>query len=90
MGFLLNVSNPKMPIFYLALLPGVLGTRGLTVSDTLGILAVILAVEVLVVGAHVLVALKAKAALTQPHRVRALNRGAGALMIGAGALVAAR
>ncbi len=89
-GFLLNVSNPKMPIFYLALLPGVLGTRPLTLPDTLILLGVILLVEALVVGAHVLVALRAKAALAQPRRLRALNRGAGALMIGAGALVASR
>lgn len=89
-GFLLNVSNPKMPIFYFALLPGVLGVRPLSLAGTATLLAIILAVEALVVGAHVLVAVRAKAALSEPRRVRALNRGAGALMIGAGALVASR
>ncbi len=90
LGFLLNASNPKMPVFYLALLPGVLGARALTVSDTLALLAVVLAVEVAVVGGHVALALRARSALSRPRRLRALNRGAGALMVGAGALVAAR
>lgn len=90
LGFLLNVSNPKMPIFYLALLPGVLGARPLTAADTLALLAVILLVEALVIGVHVGVALRAWAALARPRRLRALNRGAGALMVGAGVLVASR
>lgn len=90
LGFLLNASNPKMPVFYLALLPGVLGTRHLTAADTLALLAVILLVEALVIGGHVGLALRARAALARPRRLRALNRGAGALMVGAGVLVAAR
>lgn len=89
-GFLLNVSNPKMPIFYLALLPGTLGVRPLSVVDAAVILGLIVVIEALVIGGHVLVALRAKSALSQPRRIRALNRGAGALMIGAGALVATR
>ena len=90
LGFLLNMSNPKMPIFYLALLPAVLGARPLTAPDTLVLLGVILAVEALVIGAHVGIALRAEAALARPGRLRALNRGAGAMMIGAGLTVAAR
>lgn len=90
LGFLLNVSNPKMPVFYLTLLPGVLGARHLMAGDTLVLVAVILAVEALVIGAHVALALRSKAALARPRRMRALNRGAGALMIGAGVLVASR
>lgn len=89
-GFFLNISNPKMPIFYLALLPGVVGVRPLTISDTVVLLAVIAVVEVVVVGGHVLIGHKAKSALTDPKRVRTLNRGAGALMVGAGVLVASR
>ncbi len=57
-GFLLNISNPKMPIFYLALLPGVLGIRPLTVSDTAELLVIIALIEV--VGGHVFLGYKAK------------------------------
>jgi threonine/homoserine/homoserine lactone efflux protein len=89
-GFLLNISNPKMPIFYLALLPGVLGIRPLTVSDTAELLLIIAMIEVIVVGGHVLLGYKAKTALSDPKRIGVLNRGAGALMVGAGVLVASR
>ena len=90
LGVLLNVSNPKMPVFYLALLPAVLGSHPLSFVDAAIILAVVIAVEALVIGAHVTIALRTKAALAEPRRLRALNRGAGALMVGAGALVASR
>ena len=89
-GFLLNISNPKMPIFYLALLPGVLGIRPLTIPDTVELLAVIALIEVVVVGGHVLIGSKAKTALADPKKIGILNRGAGALMVGAGVLVASR
>mgnify|MGYP001590320128 CR=1 FL=1 len=89
-GFLLNISNPKMPIFYLALLPGVLGIRPLTFYDALELLVVIALIEVVVIGGHVFVGSKAKGALTDPRWIRALNRGAGGLMVGAGVLVASR
>lgn len=89
-GFLLNISNPKMPIFYLALLPGVLGIRPLGMSNTLELLSIIAAVEVIVVGGHVLLGYKAKTALADPNKTSTLNRGAGGLMVGAGVLVASR
>lgn len=72
-GFLLNLSNPKMPIFYLALLPGVIGL----------LLAVIALVELVMVGCYVAGARRARALLRLPRRRRALNRGAGSRMIGA-------
>nr|WP_316653048.1 LysE family translocator [uncultured Gellertiella sp.] len=89
-GFLLNISNPKMPIFYLALLPGILGIRPLTLADTIELLTIITLVEVIAIGAHVYVGHRAKSALADPKKIGALNRGAGALMIGAGVLVASR
>ncbi|TXH84918.1 MAG: LysE family translocator [Rhizobium sp.] len=89
-GFLLNISNPKMPIFYLALLPGVLGIRPLTFYDTVELLAIIALIEVIVIGGHVFIGFKAKNVLTDPKKIGVLNRGAGALMVGAGVLVASR
>ena len=47
-------------------------------------------VEVVVVGGHVLIGMKARNLLDRPARIRALNRGAGSLMIAAAAVVAAR
>lgn len=89
-GFLLNISNPKMPIFYLALLPAVLGTENLTPGRVGLLLLLIAGIEVIVIGAHVFLAYRAKSFLNEPRRLRLLNRGAGSLMIGAGVLVASR
>lgn len=82
-GVLLNLGNPKMPLFYIALLPNVVGPN-LTIEQA-GVLAlVIVAVEVLVIGGHVVLAGRARAALKRPAVLRRVNRGCGAVMVGAG------
>ena len=89
-GVALNLGNPKMPLFYVALLPDVVGAS-LTLSHLGALSAVVLAVEVLVVGGHVLLATRARKLLRTPHVVRRANRVAGGVMIGAGvAVLAAR
>jgi threonine/homoserine/homoserine lactone efflux protein len=85
-GVVLNLGNPKMPLFYIALLPSVVGTE-LAAADAGMLAAVILLVEVLVVGAHVVLAARARRALRSPVIVRRVNRAAGTMMIGAGAAV---
>ncbi|ACP21848.1 hypothetical protein NGR_b03840 (plasmid) [Sinorhizobium fredii NGR234] len=62
-GLLLNISNPRMPISYLALLPGVLGTRPLTVYHTAELLVIIAPIEVIVVGGHTLIGYGAETVL---------------------------
>ena len=86
----LNLGNPKMPLFYAALLPSVVGSS-LTLGHLGELSAVILAVEVVVVGGHVLLATRARKLLRTPRVVRRANRAAGGVMIGAGvAVLAAR
>lgn len=89
-GVALNLGNPKMPLFYLALLPNVVGPS-LTLGQLASLSAVILAVEAVVVGGHVLLAGRARRLLRTPKVVRRVNRTAGGVMVGAGvAVVAAR
>lgn len=89
-GIALNLGNPKMPLFYLALLPNVVGAA--LAPAQVGILAaVILAVEAVVIGGHVLLAGRLRQALRTRTAVRRANRVAGGVMVGAGvAVVAAR
>ncbi len=89
-GLALNLGNPKMPLFYLALLPNVVGAA--LAPAQVGILAgVILAVEAVVIGGHVVLAGRLRRALRTRAAVRRANRAAGGVMVGAGvAVVAAR
>ncbi|RVU17232.1 LysE family translocator [Methylobacterium oryzihabitans] len=88
-GIVLNLGNPKMPLFYVALLPNVVGAS-LTAGQVGWLAAVIVAVEIVVVGGHVLLATRARRLLRTPAVVRRVNRAAGGLMMGAGVVVAGR
>ncbi len=81
-GVALNLGNPKMPLFYVALLPNVVGTT-FTITTLLELAAIILAVEAVVIGGHVLLAVRARRLLRTTRVVRRVNRAAGGLMIGA-------
>ena len=87
-GLSLNLGNPKMPIFYLVLLPGIVGPTFTLLR--VGELAVtIVIVEIFVVGGYVLMAERARKFLRSEREVRLGNRIAGGSMIGAGVIVAA-
>lgn len=89
-GILLNLGNPKMPLFYIALLPNVVGAEiGPMLAVELAL--VILAVEAVVIAAHLLIAQKGRRLMTSPLFARRVNRAAGSVMIGTGAIaIAAR
>lgn len=87
-GVALNLGNPKMPLFYVALLPNVVGAS-LAPSHVLELALVVLAVEAVVISGHVALARHARRWLRTPGAVRRMNRTAGGLMIGAGVAVAA-
>ncbi|MGP4690223.1 LysE family translocator [Agrobacterium cavarae] len=87
-GFVLNLGNPKMPLFYVALLPNIVGAS-LTVDHLAALAAVILCVEVVAIGGHVLLAVRARKLLRSERIVRRVNHVAGGVMIGSGVAVAA-
>ncbi|NTF32432.1 LysE family translocator [Rhizobium skierniewicense] len=86
-GMALNLGNPKMPLFYVALLPNVVGAS-LTVDHLAVLASVILCVEAIVIGGHVALAVRARSLLRSPKIVRRVNRTAGGVMIGSGVAVA--
>ena len=87
-GVALNLGNPKMPLFYVALLPNVVGAS-LNASHLGALAIVILFVEAVVIGGHVVLAGRARGLLRTPAIVRRVNRAAGGVMIGAGVAVVA-
>jgi threonine/homoserine/homoserine lactone efflux protein len=86
-GTALNLGNPKMPLFYVALLPNVVGAS-LTIDHLAALATVIIAVEAIVIGGHVLLAVRARKLLREPKIIRRVNRAAGGIMIGSGVAVA--
>lgn len=86
-GLALNLGNPKMPLFYLALLPNVVGPD-LTMQQV-GVLAlVILLIEAVVIAGHVALSTRVRGLLRSRANVQRVNRVAGTTMIGAGVAVA--
>lgn len=86
-GMALNLGNPKMPLFYVALLPNVVGAS-LTLDHLALLAGVILCVEAIVIGGHVALAVRARSLLRSTKIVRRVNRAAGGMMIGSGVVVA--
>lgn len=87
-GIALNLGNTKMPLFYIALLPNFAGDS-LALANFVDLACTILAVEVVVVGGHVALALRARRLLRTPAIVKNVNRAAGTLLAGAGLAVLA-
>ncbi|MDD1793655.1 LysE family translocator [Enterovibrio makurazakiensis] len=87
-GFLISASNPKVILFYIAFLPTFMDLTILSMADV--VLANVLAAIALMSGAMLVAFGAAKAAklLKTEKAVRRMNRGAGSIMIGAGAYLA--
>ncbi|MEZ8140932.1 threonine transporter [Enterovibrio norvegicus FF-33] len=87
-GFLISASNPKVILFYIAFLPTFMDLTVLSMADV--VLANVLAAIALMSGAMLVAFGAAKAAklLRTEKAVRRMNRGAGSIMIGAGAYLA--
>lgn len=86
----LTLGNPKIMVFYLALLPNLIDLQAVTLLGYAELVAVMLAVLTAVDGAYVLLASRARRLFTNSRAIRLLNRGAGALLAGAAVAVATR
>lgn len=85
-GVALNIGNPKMPLFYLAILPNV-AASGVSLGGYAELVLTILAVEAIVIGAYAGLALKARAVATSAIVMRRMNRAAGAIMAATGVAI---
>lgn len=87
-GIALNLGNPKMPLFYIALLPTIAGSA-IGLEGAFELALVIILVETIVIGGHVWIALRSQNLLTSPRIRRRVNRLSGTVMIGTGAVALA-
>ena len=89
-GFLISASNPKVILFYIAFLPTFvdldrLGGSSLTLLVALTVVGLMGGLCLVAAGAA-----RARRVFRSSRAQRRLNRGAGSLMIGAGALLIAK
>jgi threonine/homoserine/homoserine lactone efflux protein len=89
-GLTVTLGNPKIMMFYVALLPTIIDLNAVTLTGWAELVVVMLAVLVIVDLAWVLFAAKARQFLKSPRAVRIANRTSAGLMAGAAAAVAAK
>ena len=87
-GLAVTLGNPKVMVFYLALLPSLLDVTRVTALAYAELVGVTLALLTLVFAAYVGLAARACRLLASPRAVRLVNRGTGAVMAGAAAAIA--
>jgi threonine/homoserine/homoserine lactone efflux protein len=89
-GLAITLGNPKVIVFFLALLPTVLDLGALSRGGFAGIALLSAIILTGVLAAYTAAAARARRLLSSPRAVRAVNRGSGAAMAGAAVAVAAR
>lgn len=89
-GFALTLGNPKIMVFYVALLPSLLDLRSVSPLGLVELCATALAVMMTVDLGWALAAVWARRWLRTPRAVRIANRMGAAAMGGAAAAIAAR
>ncbi len=89
-GLSITLGNPKVIVFYLALVPALIDLRSVGMAEYLAMIAIVFADLTIVMGLYLLLAGRARAFLTRPGRRTLLNRVAGTAMAGAAVAIVAR
>jgi threonine/homoserine/homoserine lactone efflux protein len=89
-GLAITLGNPKIMVFYLALLPSLLDLRAVGVAGWAELTAVMALVLIAVDLAWVLAATQARRLFRSPAGQRLANRLSGGIMAGAAAAIATR
>jgi threonine/homoserine/homoserine lactone efflux protein len=88
-GLTTTLSNPKTIVFYMGVMPMVLDIHGLTLGMVAELMVATVVVLTLVLVPYAFAANKARKLIRSPKAMGRLNKGAGAVLVGAGAAVAA-
>ena len=89
-GLTVTLGNPKIMMFYVALLPAIIDLGAVTVLGWAELVATMFVVLVVIDLAWVLLASRARLFLRSPRAVRIANRISAGTMAGAAAAIAAR
>ena len=89
-GVAINLGNPKVIVFFLALLPTVVDLGTLSALGFTELALIVTAIASIVLTAYALAAARARRLLTSPRAVRLVNRGSSAVMAGAAVTIVMR
>ncbi len=89
-GLSVTLGNPKVMVFYLALLPNLIDLGQLSLWGLAELAALTLLVLAAVFGAYIALASRARRLLRDARAMRYVNRGTGLVMASAAAAIAAR
>jgi threonine/homoserine/homoserine lactone efflux protein len=89
-GLFVTLGNPKVILFYLALLPTIVDLGGLTLLGYAEMAGIVFAVLVVVLAPYAALAARARRFFGNARALRTLNRIAGTAMVGAAVAVATR
>ena len=89
-GLAITLGNPKLMVFYLALLPTIIDLQKITVADWSGLTVVMLLIIVMVDCAYVFAAAKARSLLKSKRSIRFANKLGATVMGGAAIAISSR
>jgi threonine/homoserine/homoserine lactone efflux protein len=84
----LTLGNPKVIVFFMAILPTIVDLNTLSVPDIAAVSLVIAAVMIVVLLSYAIAAARARAVLSTPRALRTVNRVTGTVIAGAAFAVA--
>jgi threonine/homoserine/homoserine lactone efflux protein len=89
-GLAVTMGNPKVMVFYLALLPTILDLNNISLLAYGELVVVTLTILAVVFGLYIGLAARARLMFTSPEAMRLVNRTSATAMTGAAAWVASR
>ncbi|MBB3933604.1 threonine/homoserine/homoserine lactone efflux protein [Kaistia hirudinis] len=89
-GLAVTLGNPKVMVFYLALLPNLVDLGRVDALAFAELALVTLSVLALVFGFYIALALRARRLISSPKAIRIVNRSSGAIMASAAVAIATR
>jgi homoserine/homoserine lactone efflux protein len=87
-GFLVNASNPKATIFFLAVVPPFIDPARPLAAQYLAVMGTLAFTDIVVMSGYALLAARVLKLLREPHHIRWMNRAFGGLFMLAGGLLA--
>lgn len=87
-GFLVNASNPKATIFFLAVVPPFIDAARPLAPQYLAVMGTLAFTDLVVMSGYALLAARVLKLLREPHHIRWMNRAFGGLFMLAGGLLA--